>query len=224
MDKSTNPQLAIYAAGGLGTEILALIGAINRQSPTWTVVGFFDDDLSRKGEEVMGYTVLGGLDELNVWKEELALVVAVGNPEIRKKLAAGITNQKITFPKLIHPTAVLDDPESIVIGQGVVITAGCVLTTNIAIGDYCLFNLNTTCGHGVKIGDFSAIMPGVNIAGEVTIEENVFIGSGANILNGRKIGAGSFIGAGSVVNKDIPPNSTAVGVPARVIKTNSTDT
>jgi acetyltransferase-like isoleucine patch superfamily enzyme len=52
----------------------------------------------------------------------------------------------------------------------------------------------------------------------IEIQDHVWIGSGARILDGVTIGKGSIIGAGAVVNKDIPPFSTAVGVPAKVVK------
>ncbi len=52
----------------------------------------------------------------------------------------------------------------------------------------------------------------------ITIGNDVWIGAGASILDGVTIGDHSIIGAGAVVNKDIPPHSVAVGVPARVIK------
>ncbi len=55
--------------------------------------------------------------------------------------------------------------------------------------------------------------------GCILIEDNVFVGSGTSILYGVKIGSNVIIGAGSLVNKDIPPNSVAAGVPARVIGT-----
>ena len=53
----------------------------------------------------------------------------------------------------------------------------------------------------------------------ITIEDNVWIGGGAVICPGVKIGKNSVIGAGSVVVKDIPSNSIAVGNPCRVINT-----
>jgi len=53
---------------------------------------------------------------------------------------------------------------------------------------------------------------------KVEIGENVWIGAHSVILKGVKIGDNSIIGAGSVVTKDIPPNSIAAGVPAKVIK------
>jgi serine O-acetyltransferase len=52
----------------------------------------------------------------------------------------------------------------------------------------------------------------------VTVEELAFIGMGAKVLQCLTIGARCTIGAGSVVRSDVPPDSTAVGVPARIVK------
>ena len=52
----------------------------------------------------------------------------------------------------------------------------------------------------------------------ITIEDDCWLGSGVKVLDGVTIGHGSVIGAGSIVTKNIPPFSIAVGVPARVIK------
>jgi bifunctional UDP-N-acetylglucosamine pyrophosphorylase/glucosamine-1-phosphate N-acetyltransferase len=95
---------------------------------------------------------------------------------------------------------------------------------------------NSTLGPGTKMGHFSymgdaTVGAGVNIgAGTITcnfdgthkypteIGEGAFIGSDTMLVAPVKIGAGAITGAGAVVTKDIPPNSLAVGVPARVIK------
>ena len=53
----------------------------------------------------------------------------------------------------------------------------------------------------------------------VIIEDNVWIGQSVSILKGVKIGFGSIIGSNSVVTKEIPPHSIAVGIPAKVVKT-----
>lgn len=55
-------------------------------------------------------------------------------------------------------------------------------------------------------------------AGEVVIEDNVWIGDNVNIVGPVRIGFGSVIAANSVVRKDVPPRTIVAGVPARVIK------
>lgn len=67
---------------------------------------------------------------------------------------------------------------------------------------------------GHDIHDFSQL-----VGGDIVIGDHVWIGANAIVLPGVTIGEGSVIGAGSVVAKSIPPNSVAVGSPARVIKT-----
>ena len=87
-------------------------------------------------------------------------------------------------------------------------------------------------GHGVVIGETTIIgenvtlYQGVTLGGtgkehgkrHPTIEDNVMISTGAKILGSFTIGAGSKIGAGSVVLEEVPPNSTCVGAPARIVK------
>ncbi len=87
-------------------------------------------------------------------------------------------------------------------------------------------------GHGVIIGETTIIgdnvtlYQGVTLGGtgketgkrHPTIEDNVMISAGAKILGSFTIGENSKIGAGSVVLNEVPPNSTVVGVPGRVVK------
>lgn len=54
--------------------------------------------------------------------------------------------------------------------------------------------------------------------GAITIEDEVWIGSGAIILSGVNIGKGAIVGAGAVITKDIPPYAVVVGNPARIVK------
>ena len=86
-------------------------------------------------------------------------------------------------------------------------------------------------GHGVVIGETAilgdnvTLYQGVTLGGtgkeqgkrHPTIGNNVLVGAGAKILGSFTIGDNCKIGAGSVVLKDVPPNSTVVGVPGRII-------
>ena len=59
--------------------------------------------------------------------------------------------------------------------------------------------------------------PGAHVSGEVSLGESVVVGSGAVVREGCTVGDGTVIGAGAVVVTDLPADSTAVGVPAKVI-------
>ena len=87
-------------------------------------------------------------------------------------------------------------------------------------------------GHGVVIGETTIIgdnvtlYQGVTLGGtgkesgkrHPTIEDNVMVSVGAKVLGSFTVGRNSKIGAGSVVLSEVPPNSTVVGIPGRVVK------
>jgi len=87
---------------------------------------------------------------------------------------------------------------------------------NVLIGGYSYILGAPT--HRFDRTDISIIAQGKESKGDIIIEDNAWIGAGVIILNGVKIGRDSIIGAGSVVTKNIPDFSIAVGVPAKVIK------
>jgi serine O-acetyltransferase len=101
----------------------------------------------------------------------------------------------------IHPGATIDPGFFIDHGMGVV------------IGETAEIGRNVTMYHGVTLGGTSW-KKGKR---HPTIEENVIIGAGAAILGAIRIGQNSKIGSGSVVNRDVPPNSTVVGIPGRIV-------
>lgn len=214
-------SIAIYGAGGHGREVLMLIEHINRSSPQWKVEGFFDDGLP-PGAEINGVRVLGGLNALNRHERRLALAMAIGSPHAKKKVIAGITNDQVWFPKLIHPTVQLPSPEYMRLGAGLVAFPGVVIGPNVEIADHVLLNASVLVGHDGSIGACSSVMPSVAISGEVNIGAGVYIGVGVSIINRVDIGDNTTIGAGSVVFNSLPANCTAMGMPARSVRRNET--
>ena len=67
------------------------------------------------------------------------------------------------------------------------------------------------------IGDYVTVSPGTHISGNVTVRTGGNIGTGVNIINRLEIGEWSVIGAGSTLIRDVPPNTTVVGVPGKVV-------
>jgi len=213
-------DIAIFGAGGFGLEVAMLIEQINTVSLKWRLIGFFDDGIPEEGT-INDYPMLGGVDKLNCWMNDLSIVLAMGYPKTKVSVLNKIHNEKINYPILIHPNVVLGRSEFLSIGQGTIICAGNIITTNVKIGKHVILNLACTIGHETEIGDFSSFMPACNISGEVKIGESTFWGTGAKVINRKVIGDNVTIGAGAVVVDDLPDNITAVGVPAKIIK--STD-
>ena len=210
-------KIAIYGAGGFGREVAFLIDDINKVNPQYEFIGYFDDG-KEKGEIVNSSPVLGGMKELNSYDSDLSVVIAVAHPPTKRKIVNSIVNKNISFPSVIHPSVIKGPNAITTIGDGCIICAGTILTVNIEIKDFVIINLSCTVGHDTVIGRYCSFMPTVNISGEVNIGEEVYVGTGAKIINQLEIGNTTIIGAGAVVTKSLPANCTAVGIPARPIK------
>lgn len=210
-------KIAIFGSGGFGREVLMLINQINEKKTIWNFVGFFDDG-KEIGAMINGYPILGGLSELNNYNDsDLFVVIALGKPTTKKKVIDSITNNKVKFATLIHPSVNIQN-YGLTVGEGTIITAGVILTVNIEVGNHVILNLSCTVGHDTRIGNYCSFMPSVNISGEVIIEEGVYVGTGAKIINQLSIGKWTTVGAGALVVKSLPSNCTAVGIPAKPMK------
>ena len=105
---------------------------------------------------------------------------------------------------------------------GVEIHPGAKIGTGVFIDHGC----GIVIGETAEVGDGCTLYQGVTLGGtgkdtgkrHPTLGKNVTVGSGAKVLGPFTIGDNSKIAAGAVVLKEIPPNATAVGVPAQVVK------
>lgn len=85
-------DIAIFGAGGFAKEVATTLERINRVTPIWNLVGFFEDG-GRIGREVSKYgKILGGMNELNQWEDELAVVIAIGSPGAIRSVRSRIQN------------------------------------------------------------------------------------------------------------------------------------
>lgn len=208
-------KIAIIGAGGFGREVKMLIDQINEITPSYEITGFYDD--KEHAEIINGVPYLGQVENVNTINDTLCLAIAIGDPITKKKVIGKITNQNIEYPNLIHPSVIIGK-DNVSFGKGNIICAGVIITVDIQIEDFVILNLSCTLGHDTKIKSFSSFMPTVNISGEVVINESVYVGTGAKIINLLEIGENTVVGAGAVVAKSLPANCTAVGIPAKPIK------
>ena len=105
-------DIAIFGAGGFGREIACLIKQINKETPVWNIIGFIDDNPALQGTKNEYGEVLGGIEVLNHYNQELAIAIAIGNPSVVRKVVGAITNDKIWFPNLVAPDVIIMDEEN----------------------------------------------------------------------------------------------------------------
>lgn len=214
-------RLYIFGSGGFGRELAWLV------EQAWgdaVEVVFLVDDASYLCERVNGVEVKLVQDTVAGHGE--AFVVAVGDAVLRRRSAKACSAVGLRPATLVHPR--VESSRFVSLGEGVVVCAGSILTTNIRFGAHVHVNLDCTIGHDVDIGDFSTLSPGVHISGHVKIGQDVFIGTGASIINGSAssplvIGDGAVIAAGACVTKSVVAGALVAGVPAVIKRMRSTN-
>lgn len=197
-------DLVIVGAGGLARE-----ARLYAEAAGWNVLAFFED-----GE---GERCVDDVPVVHNFMSGVYFLAAVGSPRLRRDLvrraeAAGM----LACPPIVDPRAAVCS-DAVTAGKGTLIAPGCLLTTNIKIGEHCIINLACTIGHDVVIEDFATLAPGAGISGSVTLGFASSIGTGASIRERCSVGVESVLGMGAALTKNLPDGETWVGVPARKI-------
>ena len=204
----------IIGNGGFAKELWQIISEYSQ----YNVQGFVDldpNETSTKvgGEIVKVYEQATFINDF--FGKELALFIGLGDPKVISVVTTKFKD--FYFPNFIHPNSDVIR-NHVKLGQGNIVTSGCVFTVDIDVGSYNIFNLNTTIGHDVSIGNSNVFNPGSNISGSVTIGNSNLFGTNCSILQEKKIGSGSTIGASCVITKDYGNDLTIVGVPGKVLQ------
>lgn len=209
-------RVAIIGAGGHAREVLDIYDALNASALRYDVVGWLvEPAFAAAAGLVRGRPILGDLDWLAARANEVSVICAVGEPALRRRLVERARGFRARFCSAVHPHAVLS--ASVTLGAGVVIAAGTVLTSDIRLGDHVHVNAGCTISHDAVLEDFATLSPGVHLAGGGVVEEGACVGTGAAVIPRVRVGAWSIVGAGCTVIRDVPPDSTVVGVPGRVV-------
>lgn len=206
-------DIVVYGAGGYGREIACLINRLNAIKKEWNFLGFIDDGEPVGLKNEYG-EVLGNIDYLNNYSQNLSVVLGIGTPNILQKLAANIINTKIDFPNLIDPDVLFLDRNNLRIGKGNVICAKCVVSCNVEIGDFNLFNIGVGIGHDASFGSYNILMPNVNISGGVEVGNGNLFGVKSTVLQYLKVGNNTKIGAFSLLMRKAKDDGLYFGIPA----------
>jgi sugar O-acyltransferase (sialic acid O-acetyltransferase NeuD family) len=199
-DEPARHRLAVVGMGGHGRVIRD--GAAS--AGIWQEIVFFDDKLD----------IAHRIDALRqADPEEFAVVIGIGNTEVRVKLADEFASLGFALPAIVHANAVIS--RSAQIGAGTVVMAGAVINADSRVGRLCIVNTGATVDHDCILEDGVHIAPGVHLAGTVSVGSRTFVGVGAAVRNNIVIGSNVVVGVGAVVVKNIESNRKVMGNPAR---------
>lgn len=213
-------NLVLVGAGTFGREVYTWLSQTIKDKPTLEIKGFIDNlTQNQKKLDENNYPVklIGTIDDYRPEPEE-KLVMAIFNPEIKKRYVELLSQRGGEFYTLIHPSTIIG--HNVKIGNGCVICPNCILANDSQIGDFVFINTNSTVGHDTVIGDFTSINGKVEITGDVKVGSECFFGVGAVVINGRSIGDRTIVGAGSVVIRNFGSDLTIFGNPAKKIRAN----
>lgn len=210
-------DIAIFGFGGFSREVASIISMINKEKPTWNLVGFFDEGFP-SGETNRYGKVLGGIELLNQWSKPLGVILAIATPAIVRNVKSRINNPNLFFPNIIAPTVLLFDPATLMIGQGNVICHNCRMSCDVVIGSFNILNGGVSLGHDVELGDYNVMQPEVRISGGTKIGNDNFFGVRSLALQMLKIGDRTRIGTGSTIMRNTKDDMTYFGNPAKIMK------
>lgn len=170
-----------------------------------------DDTVARWGGELSGVPVLGGLAALAGW-EGVRAVIAIGNNARRKQIAE--TYPDVAWLTVVHPSAIVHP--SATLGPGAMVIWRAIIEPDARVGAHAIINSAAVVCHDAVVGDYAHVSVTSTLAGGARIGDGVFLGMNACVIGTATVGDWATVGAGASVVRDIPPGTTAVGVPARV--------
>lgn len=200
---SSVASLIIIGDGGHSKMVQNIV----RESGTYQLTEVWDDKyrepVTREG------TVYTSLDEklqgLTQMDADIAFFVAIGDNDIRKKIARTLALAGKKFAVIVHPTAFIE--ATVEIGEGSLVMAGSIVQANTVLGKHVIVNSGATVEHDISVGNFVHFAPGSVVTGGCTVEDSVLIGAGSVVVPNISIGANVVVGAGSTLTRNIEANT-----------------
>lgn len=202
--------LVIFGAGGHAVSVANIA-----LSAGYKIKCFVDKD--KENQTLLDYKIIGDVGTLeNV--EGFSFALAVGDNAAREAMYVDLINEfaNLHFPPLVHSSAVVSFFTTI--GIGTVIMPKAVIGPNSNVGNFCIINTQASIDHDCTMLNYSSLAPGAITGGGVQIGLRSVIAIGAKIKHRVRVGDDSIVGASSYLNKDLPNNQVAYGVPARQVR------
>ena len=195
-------RLVIYGVGGHGRSLAALVKKLGR----YEIIGYLDDGY-QAGEDVMGMTILGGIEKLpSLVEEGVRLAVngigGISDPASRLKVYEQLSSAGFFCPTVIHAAAFLED--SAKLEDGIQVFPYSYVGTHVQIAFGCIINTGVIISHDCQLSQYVNLSPGATLAGGVSVGEETLIGMRATVNLGVRVGKQARIGNGATVKSDVP--------------------
>jgi UDP-perosamine 4-acetyltransferase len=207
-----NRSVFVVGAGGHAKMVLE---AMRSQVPAWNVVACLDNH--RGGGSLLGVPVCEDTPQTIMQYRDNGVLgfVAIGENRVRMRLMQHLRQLEVSLATVVAGSAFVSP--SAILGPGTVVMHGAVVGADARMGCGCILNTHASVDHDCDVKDFAHIAPGSHLAGNVSVGEGAMLGVGCSVIPKVTIGDWSVLGAGAVVVRDVPPQVTWVGCPARPI-------
>ncbi|MBC1531051.1 hypothetical protein HCJ07_11900 [Listeria booriae] len=201
--KASVESLIIIGDGGHSKMVQNIV----RESGTYQLTEVWDDKYREPvARDGVVYTSLDGqLQGLTQMDADATFFVAIGDNDIRKKIARTLALAGKKFAVIIHPTAFVE--ATVEIGEGSLVMAGSIVQANTVLGKHVIVNSGATVEHDISVGNFVHFAPGSVVTGGCTVADNVLVGAGSVVVPNISIGANAVVGAGSTLTRNIESNT-----------------
>jgi sugar O-acyltransferase (sialic acid O-acetyltransferase NeuD family) len=205
-------RILVVGAGGFGREVMhwardAWPDAAGR------LAGFLSADAAALDDLECGLRVVGSPEAYRPTPGD-RLLLAIGIPYVRRRVAESLLTSGAEFLTLIHPTAIV--APTAWIGLGSIVCPYAIISDSCRVGRFVAMNYHSSLGHDATAGDFSVLSPYATLGGRAHVEEDVFLGLHASVGPGKTVGARSKVSANSAALASAPPDSIIYGVPGHV--------
>jgi sugar O-acyltransferase (sialic acid O-acetyltransferase NeuD family) len=205
-------RILIVGAGGFGREVL-LWARDAWPSQSALIAGFLSADPERLNGQAAPLPILSDPATFEPQPGD-ALLLAIGIPEARRRVAESLLSKGAEFLTLIHPTAIV--APSATIGTGSILCPFSIVSDSAKVGRFALLNYHASLGHDASVGDYAVLSPYATLGGAAHIGNDVFMGMHASVGPGKHVGARSKVSANSCALSDTAQDSLIYGVPGRI--------